>query len=55
VAEDEGDFEKLGADFEATGRATVGPVGDATARLMDQRPLVDFAVGWIATHRRRPA
>jgi aminoglycoside 3-N-acetyltransferase len=52
VAEDEGDFEDLGADFEATGAATIGPVGDATARLMRQRPLVDFAVGWIAIHRK---
>ncbi|HEX6683396.1 MAG TPA: AAC(3) family N-acetyltransferase [Candidatus Limnocylindrales bacterium] len=48
----ESDFDRLGADFEAkTGAVTVGPVGEATARLMAQRTLVDFGVTWIATHR----
>jgi aminoglycoside 3-N-acetyltransferase len=51
VAEDEGDFELIGADFEATGAATAGPVGDATARLMSQRALVAFATEWIGAHR----
>jgi len=51
VAEDESDFERIGAEFEATGAATIGPVGDATARLMPQRAVVDFATGWIAAHR----
>jgi aminoglycoside 3-N-acetyltransferase len=51
VLEDEDGFAELGAEFEATGGATVGPVGAATARLMRQRPLVDFAVGWLAKHR----
>jgi aminoglycoside 3-N-acetyltransferase len=51
VAEDEGDFERIGADFEATGGATAGPVGDATARLMPQRALVAFATDWIAVNR----
>jgi aminoglycoside 3-N-acetyltransferase len=51
VREREDDFEELGADFEATGGAVVGPVGSATARLMSQRALVDFATAWIAEHR----
>ena len=38
----------MGADFEATGAVRVGPVGSATARLMDQRALVDFATTWMA-------
>jgi aminoglycoside 3-N-acetyltransferase len=53
VAEDEGDFERIGADFEAaTHAARVGQVGNATARLMPQRALVDFATRWMADNRR---
>jgi len=51
VDEQESDFELIGADFEATGAATVGPVAEATARLMRQRALVDFATGWIEINR----
>ena len=51
VLDDTDDFEELGAAFEAAGGATVGPVGRATARLMSQRALVDFAVTWMAAHR----
>jgi aminoglycoside 3-N-acetyltransferase len=51
VAEAEDDFERLGAAYEDTGAVTVGPVAEATARLMRQRPLVDFAVDWIARNR----
>ncbi|GAA5201516.1 AAC(3) family N-acetyltransferase [Rugosimonospora acidiphila] len=51
VLERGGDFELLGADFEAAVGLSVGPVGSATARLMSQRALVDFATDWLATHR----
>ena len=51
VVTDEDDFDRLGADFEATGGATIGRVGNATARLMRQRTLVDFATAWMATSR----
>lgn len=51
VVTDEGDFDRLGADFEATGGATTGQVAGATARLMRQRALVDFATAWMATNR----
>ena len=51
VDTDEDDFTALGAAYEATGAARVGPVGNATARLMDQRDLVGFATTWLATHR----
>ncbi|MFZ0891314.1 MAG: AAC(3) family N-acetyltransferase [Thermoplasmata archaeon] len=48
------DFSALGADYElAGGVVQLGTVGMATARLMRQRPLVDYAVGWIERHRRR--
>jgi aminoglycoside 3-N-acetyltransferase len=46
------DFEEIGAAFEATGACRVGKVGNATARLMRQRDLVDFGVGWMREHRR---
>ena len=48
LLDQDNDFAQLGGDFEATGGARVGPVGSATARLMDQRTLVDFAVPWIS-------
>lgn len=47
----EEDFDQVGAAFEETGAVAVGPVGSATARLMDQRSLVDFAVDWMASNR----
>jgi aminoglycoside 3-N-acetyltransferase len=40
-------FPRIGADFEATGGALVGRIGDAPSRLMRQRALVDFAAAWI--------
>jgi aminoglycoside 3-N-acetyltransferase len=49
---DESDFPRIGADFEATGAVTVGTVANATARLMPQPALVDFAAAWMAAHRR---
>jgi len=51
VATDENDFTRLGQDYEATGAASIGLVGDATTRLTSQRNLVDFAAAWLATHR----
>jgi aminoglycoside 3-N-acetyltransferase len=51
VLADEGDFEQLGADFEAAGAVRAGTVGGAAARLMSQRTLVDFGTTWIAAHR----
>jgi aminoglycoside 3-N-acetyltransferase len=46
------DFEELGAAFDATGRTKVGRVGEGEARLMRQRELVEFAVGWLRENRR---
>lgn len=45
------DFEDIGMAFEATGACRIGKVGNATARLMLQRDLVDFAVTWMHEHR----
>jgi aminoglycoside 3-N-acetyltransferase len=51
VAVDESDFERLGADLDATGMVRVAPVAQATARLMRQRAAVDFAVDWLVANR----
>jgi aminoglycoside 3-N-acetyltransferase len=51
VLEDEDDFESLGADFEREIGASITSVGNATARLMPQRALVDYAVDWIGRNR----
>lgn len=44
---DERQFPAVKAAFEATGAVRVGQVGSATARLMSQRALVDFAAAWF--------
>ena len=51
---DDEDFPAIGEAFEReTGLACVGRVGRGTARLMPQRPLVDFAVRWMSANRRQ--
>lgn len=53
VAHDADDFEAIGADFASeTGLERRGRVAAATAILCSQRALVDYAVGWMARHRR---
>ncbi len=48
----ETDFPAIGAAFaDATGLERVGPVGAGRARLLPQRPLVEFAAAWIYDHR----
>jgi aminoglycoside 3-N-acetyltransferase len=48
----EEDFPKLGEDFgKDTGIEIFGRVGEAEARLMPQRALVDYAVGWMEKNR----
>ncbi len=47
------DFGTLGERFESeTGSVRTGPVGVGRGRLMDQRTLVDYAVGWMEAHRK---
>ncbi|MGH2543953.1 MAG: aminoglycoside N(3)-acetyltransferase [Ardenticatenaceae bacterium] len=45
------DFVAIGDAFEETGTARTGAVGYATARLMPQPALVDFAVEWMSRNR----
>jgi aminoglycoside 3-N-acetyltransferase len=51
VVADQGDFERIGAAFDATGAVTVGRAGVGEARLMRQRELVAFGVEWMTAHR----
>ena len=49
---DADDFLRIGEQFtEETGTVRTGKVGEGTALLMPQRPLVDYAVAWMETHR----
>ena len=45
------DFPAVGAAFEREVGARKGPVGAATATLLDQPALVDFAVEWFEANR----
>jgi aminoglycoside N3'-acetyltransferase len=53
---DSGGFAELGAAFEATHpeHVTVTAAAGGTARLVRQRPLVDFAISWRGERRERP-
>jgi aminoglycoside 3-N-acetyltransferase len=51
VVGDEGDFDRIGAAFDATGAVRIGRAGHGEARLMRQRELVAFGVAWMAEHR----
>ena len=52
VRSESGDFERIGADFDATGMTREGKIGSARARLMSQPALVDFAVKWMGANRK---
>jgi len=51
---DDSDFEAIGSVFEAQhpGDVRTGKIGNSTARLLRQRPLVDHAVAWISSNRK---
>lgn len=46
------DFPDIGAAFETAHGIHSHRVGQAETRLLRQRPLVDFATGWMSQHRR---
>lgn len=46
------DFPQIGAAYEAAMEIHQGRVGSGEARLIQQRPLVDFAVQWMQANRR---
>lgn len=45
------DFEKIGEAFENAYKPAIGKIGEADARLMMQRDIVDFAILWIEKNR----
>jgi aminoglycoside 3-N-acetyltransferase len=48
------DFVELGADFaHDTGLQREGKIAMADAKLVPQRALIDYAVGWLEAHRKR--
>lgn len=51
IEESTDDFAELGANFEQAKEVMNGTVGTATATLMNQRKLVDFAVEWFEKNR----
>jgi aminoglycoside 3-N-acetyltransferase len=51
VIGDEGDFDRIGAAFDATGAVAIGRAGNGEARLMRQRELVAFGVEWMNAER----
>lgn len=48
---DTDDFPEVGAAFEANAAVRTGTVGAASATVMEQRALVDFAVDWFESNR----
>ncbi|WP_439025633.1 aminoglycoside N(3)-acetyltransferase [Haloarchaeobius sp. DT45] len=50
---DTSDFPAVGEAFEETrpDAVSIGQVGEAASRLLDQRELVDFAAEWFTAHR----
>ena len=52
LAIDSGDFPLIGSDYEMQDGIRPGRVGKAEVRFLRQRPLVDFAVGWIERNRK---
>jgi aminoglycoside 3-N-acetyltransferase len=49
---DDGDFRELGQSLEASSLVETYRVGSATTRVVPMRQAVDFAVDWMASHRR---
>jgi aminoglycoside 3-N-acetyltransferase len=50
---DSDQFPEIGAAFEEMGLVKTGPVGSAQAKLLPQRPAVDFATEWLTRKRTR--
>jgi len=50
---DADDFVQIGTEYEINhpDAVQIGTLGKATVRFMRQRPLVDFALDWLNTHR----
>ena len=51
---DPDDFEQLGADYESSINYKPGKVGEAEARLISLRAIVDYGVEWLKKNRKVP-
>ncbi|MEK0314910.1 aminoglycoside N(3)-acetyltransferase [Cohnella sp. 56] len=47
----DGDFVRLGSEYELERGLQVGRIGTAEIRLLEMRPFVDWAVAWMERHR----
>ncbi|AEI42997.1 aminoglycoside N(3)-acetyltransferase [Paenibacillus mucilaginosus] len=50
-AVDDSDFLRLGEEYERETGLTARRIGGADVRLLEQRPLVDWAAAWMERHR----
>jgi aminoglycoside 3-N-acetyltransferase len=48
---DTDDFQALGLEYEREHHIPIHKIGQADVRLMKQRPLIDWAVGWMERNR----
>ncbi|MNJ04019.1 Aminoglycoside 3-N-acetyltransferase [compost metagenome] len=48
---DDSDFVRLGTAYEEEMKLAVQRIGNAEVRLLEQRPLVDWATAWMEQHR----
>lgn len=51
LAVDDSDFVQLGEEYEKEIKLKIHQIGDAEVRLLEQRPLVDWAAAWMQKHR----
>ncbi|NMO94370.1 AAC(3) family N-acetyltransferase [Paenibacillus lemnae] len=52
LAVDDADFRDLGAAYDQLRNVQVHRIGNAVARLLEQRDLVDWAVSWMEANRK---
>ncbi|MNV94326.1 Aminoglycoside 3-N-acetyltransferase [compost metagenome] len=50
-AVDDSDFVQLGTAYEEEMKLAVQRIGNAEVRLLEQRPLVDWATTWMERYR----
>lgn len=50
-AVDDGDYIALGSEYDQERNISTHKIGDAQVRLLQQRPLVDWAVKWMERNR----
>lgn len=50
-AVDDGDFVRLGAEYDSEKGIPVHQVGSAQVRFLEQRPFIDWAVAWMEKNR----